>query len=810
MNSSRLSAQFVSAALSLALLLPAHAAAAVMARVPSSAFSVSAAPAASALRVSAAAAPAGQASLASAAPAQSALPLSAQAAAAAPAGALASGMSVAEALLAAELGQERVKLDSFFDAAKAAEAGAETAASAPAPASHGEGAPPEAAALHKAYEVKAKERMDAWQAEVDAVQSGRFGLIIQWQMSGDGRLAYGIGFKLDGKPNSEESLDALAASGAIPAAEWAQAKNELKAAAKGLLKKLVATLQENEKEHVAVHEKMDQISRQAARQGMLERRAKGQALEAWGLPDSVALGRKTALRYGRLYKLDGSPTELGAQLHDMIAPLMAADPAFVSKLTVEQLEDAVQHLYDSLKYTTNLEEIAKKARMMGMPMEGYDYPEARNALLQLAKQALTRAPEKDERPGGFAARPESERASLVMQKIYMENNQALNELMSSGSPEQAALRPHVEVMRALHSALGMPIPTGQGVIPVPVQHKSLLPVLAQLKRVNASEQVVGSVIRSFPMGESLWRMGVHKLWERGITGKGVKVAVLDNGVDFDHPDFEGVKSLSENMTRDRGVHTKGGHGTPMASILHAIAPDAEIQSYQVLSNTSMLPGVALGQEEVIDAILKAMDRAVENGASILSMSLSGPMAYARDRLSVKIAELAQKGVLVVASAGNSGQQLPKGWQVGSPATAPDAISVGAVDYDGKIAGFSSEGVVFDPSEGTARELPIIYAYGVNVKSASRMPKPMYLQDPLPYEPGSGTSPAAPHVSGVLALALQAARDAGVVVENQLVIAAAKQALAAGAERIARLPVLKHAERVIESFKAALATTPPAV
>ena len=279
-----------------------------------------------------------------------------------------------------------------------------------------------------------------------------------------------------------------------------------------------------------------------------------------------------------------------------------------------------------------------------------------------------------------------------------------------------------------------------------------------------------------------------------MTGKGIKVAVVDNGVDFGHPDLRGSGTVFENYTRDRGDHTKGGHGTPMASIIHAIAPDAEIQSYQAWSNAD-LPGVVLNEEESLKATLAAMDAARKNGADIINMSGGFTMGYASDKINKKIKELTKAGIVVIISAGNEGDKMPSGMQVRSPATSPDAIAVGAVDYHGQKAAFSSKGPVFNPK---GQSFPSVTP---SFPGAS-----IYEAEPVPYFYVSGTSPAAPHVSGVAAAMLQAAKEAVPAAAGSIIPAAVKTALAASAERIARLPVMQDAVKAVDAFVSALKPT----
>lgn len=553
--------------------------------------------------------------------------------------------------------------------------------------------------------------------------------------------------------------------------------------------------------------------RDAARERMEKIAKMGMELQSWGLPNMVPLDPKKALRYARIYRMNGMPTDLGMALHEALSPLLEADPGLLERLTQSQLREAAQVLNDSLAYRMqpDSDDMQMQARLIAGAKfdEGFDYPEQRRQLFEEAREVLRSPPAPGEAPAGFKATPVELRPSAVMVRVLQESIEKFGELQKKTERGQASedeLKPLVELILALHASMGLPIRTGPGQMAmITVKHAQLRPLFAELTRRKIDRSVIGAVVRSFPLGESLWRLGILELWASGVTGKGIKVAVIDNGVEFAHPDLQGSGTVSENMTYDRGDHTKGGHGTPMASIIHAIAPDAEIQSYQAWSNAE-LPGVILNEEESLAATLKAMDRAAENGADVISISGGFTIGYGSDAVSRKVTELTKKGIVVIASAGNEGAALPKGAQVRSPASSPDAIAVGAVDYHGREADFSSGGRVFTRGVDKTAKKPEIYAYGVMIKGAAQLPAHLYEVEPAPYMYASGTSPAAPHVSGVTALMLQAAKQAVPDVTAVAFPKAVKQALIAAAERIDQLPVLQSAQKTVDAFLAALRPT----
>lgn len=163
------------------------------------------------------------------------------------------------------------------------------------------------------------------------------------------------------------------------------------------------------------------------------------------------------------------------------------------------------------------------------------------------------------------------------------------------------------------------------------------------------------------------------------TGKGVKVGVIDTGIDYDHPDLQAnymngydLVDLDEDPMEtqpEQGVPTS--HGTHVAGIIAAngdlkgMAPDAEIYAYRALG-----PGGAGTSVQV----LAAMEKAIEDEVDIINLSLGNNVNVPDYPTSQAVNRAAELGIFVVIANGNSG---PDAWTVGSPATANKAFSVGA-------------------------------------------------------------------------------------------------------------------------------------
>ncbi|KAG5938400.1 hypothetical protein E4U59_003799 [Claviceps monticola] len=165
---------------------------------------------------------------------------------------------------------------------------------------------------------------------------------------------------------------------------------------------------------------------------------------------------------------------------------------------------------------------------------------------------------------------------------------------------------------------------------------------------------------------------VDKLRAKGITGKGIKVAVVDTGIDYLHPALGGcygkgcLVSFGHDLVGDayNGTNTPvpgedpmdcAGHGTHVAGIVAA--------QNNSLGFTGTAPGVSLGAYRVFgcrgnngnDVLIAAFNKAYQDGANIITCSVGGPIGWAADSWAVVVSRIVDKGVPCVVSAGNEGE-----------------------------------------------------------------------------------------------------------------------------------------------------------
>ncbi|NJP53166.1 S8 family serine peptidase [Streptomyces sp. SBST2-5] len=258
-------------------------------------------------------------------------------------------------------------------------------------------------------------------------------------------------------------------------------------------------------------------------------------------------------------------------------------------------------------------------------------------------------------------------------------------------------------------------------------------------------------VRKAHLDTSVGQIGTPKAWSAGYDGKGVKIAVLDTGVDAKHPDLKNKVIAARNFTSSPNAGDKVGHGTHVASIAAGSGARSGGRYKGVAPGAKILNGKVLDDDGFGDdsEILAGMEWAVQQGADVINMSLGGPDSPDIDPLEAAVDRLtAEKGVLFAVAAGNSGPE-----SLGSPGTADAALTVGAVDGKDRLADFSSTG----PRLGDGAAKPDVTAPGVDITAASARGNAIAREEgekPAGYMTISGTSMATPHVAGAAAILKQ--------------------------------------------------------
>ncbi len=254
------------------------------------------------------------------------------------------------------------------------------------------------------------------------------------------------------------------------------------------------------------------------------------------------------------------------------------------------------------------------------------------------------------------------------------------------------------------------------------------------------------------LDQSVPLIGAPQAWDAGLDGTGVRVAVLDTGIDAGHPDVAG-RIVAARSFVDGDVTDRHGHGTHVATTIAGsgaasggryvgVAPNAELVVGKVCTDGGSCP---------TSAVIAGMEWAVlEQGARVVNLSLGACCTDGTDPMSQAVNELsAATGALFVIAAGNDGPGVST---VGSPGAADAALTVAAVTKTGQVAGFSSRG----PRVGDAGVKPEIAAPGGGVvggRATGTTLDPGQVVDDH-YVGSNGTSMATPHVTGAAALLVQ--------------------------------------------------------
>ncbi|KAI5709308.1 hypothetical protein M8J76_015087 [Diaphorina citri] len=227
----------------------------------------------------------------------------------------------------------------------------------------------------------------------------------------------------------------------------------------------------------------------------------------------------------------------------------------------------------------------------------------------------------------------------------------------------------------------------------------------------------------------------NTLWDLGIRGSGVKVAVFDTGLSSDHTGFNNVAERTD-WTNENTLEDKLGHGTFVAGLIASsqrclgFAPDAELHIFRVFTNQ---------QVSYTSWFLDAFNYAILKKMDVLNLSIGGP-DFMDFPFVDKVWELTANRVILISAIGNDG---PLYGTLNNPADQMDVIGVGGINFEDQIAKFSSRGMTaWELPGGYGRVKPDIVTYGSAVRGPSTNGGCRTL---------SGTSVASPVVAGVVAL-----------------------------------------------------------
>lgn len=224
------------------------------------------------------------------------------------------------------------------------------------------------------------------------------------------------------------------------------------------------------------------------------------------------------------------------------------------------------------------------------------------------------------------------------------------------------------------------------------------------------------------------RINADEVWEVN-TGFEIKVAILDTGIDLEHPDLmDNIKGNVNMIKPSKNGNDKNGHGTHVAGVVAAInndigvigtGPEVSLYAVKVLDNQ--------GRGWASD-LIDGLDWCIGYGMQVVNMCFGSEED--NESFHEAVLKAYDAGIILVASAGNNGEY---GGAIEYPAKYPETIAVSAIGEDDHFASFSSYGPEID-----------LTAPGIDIKSTYKNGS---------YRIMSGTSMSAPHVTGTVALVL---------------------------------------------------------
>ncbi len=270
---------------------------------------------------------------------------------------------------------------------------------------------------------------------------------------------------------------------------------------------------------------------------------------------------------------------------------------------------------------------------------------------------------------------------------------------------------------------------------------------AKLSSLKGVKYIEKNVVFHSTLDQAAPIIGAPQVWDLGFTGKGIKVALVDTGIDGTHPDLKGrIVEFKDFVNGKTVAYDDYGHGTHCAGIIggngnassgkyKGIAPEVSYIGIKVLDSSG---------SGSLDNIIAGLNYAAKSDARVISMSL-GSTSHTQS-MDDAVTNAVKAGKVVVVAAGNSG---PGSNTICCPADCPDALTIGATDKSDVVASFSSRGPNRD---GTIK--PDVSAPGKDIVSCRATGTNDGKAIDTYYLSMSGTSMATPMVSGAIADLLQ--------------------------------------------------------
>jgi hypothetical protein len=321
---------------------------------------------------------------------------------------------------------------------------------------------------------------------------------------------------------------------------------------------------------------------------------------------------------------------------------------------------------------------------------------------------------------------------------------------------------------ALERALGGDVES-MAPLPALVVERPRPPRLASLPGASYVERLRPrrlAFVPADPLATKQWYLAANRafdFWEQPTAepGAGVRVAVIDSGIDGEHPELAAKIAAAESFVGGSPLVDRAGHGTFVAGLIAAGIDDVGIAG--MAPAAELLVAKVVNEDDLIDveAEVKAIRWAVANDARVINMSLGGlrdPRDPARDAYSALEAQAVGwahgKGVVIVAAVGNNTDVPPRAWPYASyPAALPHVLGVSALTREGSVPIYSHRDRIYNdlaaPGHGIVSTLPL----ALTAEAKECVDQGYSMCGPEDFRKGQGTSFAAPQVSAAAAVLL---------------------------------------------------------
>jgi hypothetical protein len=338
-------------------------------------------------------------------------------------------------------------------------------------------------------------------------------------------------------------------------------------------------------------------------------------------------------------------------------------------------------------------------------------------------------------------------------------------LAPDARPEAVAFRITAVTGRAVERELK---PLGALVVETPsIARVRALPGVEWVERIDTSRRL--AFVPSDPLVSRQWylpHVRAFDAWSEPPPFAGPIVAVIDSGIDGDHPEFAGRIRAQRSFVPGRATVDQRGHGTFVAGIIAARHNGQGIAGIAFASELVVAKVVNTDGSISVEAEAAAIRWAVDQGARVINLSLGGlrdPLDPRRDTYSeleaAAVEYAVRRGVLVVAAVGNADQAPAQPWPYANwPAALPHVVGVGALARDGSVPLFSNRDRVFTDLAAPGQDIFSTFPRALTAQRPACVNQGYSECAGDEYRRAEGTSFAAPQVAAAAALVLGARPD----------------------------------------------------